>query len=37
MKAFEDTLSTRTSASSGVSGLLIVLLVADDGIMYKAA
>ena len=37
MKAFEDTLSTRTSASSGGSGLLIALLVADDGIRNKVA
>ena len=37
MKAFEDTLSTRTSTSSGGSGLLIALLVADDGIRNKVA
>ena len=37
VKAFEDTLSTRTSASSSRGGLLGVSLVADDGMMNDGA
>ena len=37
MKAFEDTLPTRTSASSGGGGLFGALCVADDGIRNKGA
>ena len=37
VKAFENTLPTRTSASSSGGGLLGVLLVADDGIRNMGA
>ena len=37
MKTFEDTLSTRTSASSGRGGLLGVLCVANDGMRSEGA
>ena len=37
VKAFEDTLPTRTSASSGMGGLLEALFVADYGMMNKGA
>ena len=37
VKAFEDTLPTRTSASSGGDGLLGFLLVANDGIRNRGA
>ena len=37
MKAFEDTLSTRTLASSGGGGLLGVLCVTDDGMRNEGA
>ena len=37
MKAFEDTLSTRTSASSGGGGLLGALQVANDGMRKWSA
>ena len=37
VKAFENTLSTKTSASFGEGGLLGVLLVADDGIRNEGA
>ena len=37
VKAFENTLLTRTSASSGRVGLLRALLVVDDGIRNKGA
>ena len=37
MKAFEDTLLTRTSASSGGGGLLGTLLAIDDDIRNEGA
>ena len=37
MKAFEDTLPMRTSASSGGGGLLGVLCVANDGMRNEGA
>ena len=37
MKAFKDTLSTRTLASSGGGGLLGVLCVTDDGMRNEGA
>ena len=37
MKAFEDTLLTRTSASFGGGGLLGALLVANDGMRNEGA
>ena len=37
VKAFEDTLSTRTSTSSGGGGLLGVLCVANDGMRSEGA
>ena len=37
VKAFEDTLPTRTSASSGGGGLLGALQVADDGMRKLSA